>query len=274
MTRVGHVVYLHGFASSPRSSKAQFFGRQLAARGVTFSCPDLNEPSFRTLTVTRMLDQAAKAVAAAPKSPVALVGSSLGAFVAAHAAARDRSGRIDRLVLLAPAFDFGGNRLRQLGEQGIDEWRRSGHLRVFHHADGQPREIDYALYEDAARYDAFALDLPLPMLIVHGRRDETCDPAMVDAWVRAHPSADLRMVDDTHQLTSSMDEMWRASEALFGLNESADARRATLALARAKALQDLQLACDSRHRALLERTLEHLDAELRVLNAQGPKSSS
>ena len=56
-----------------------------------------------------------------------------------------------------------------------------------------------------------------------------------------------------------------------------EARRATVALARARALQDLQMACDSRHRALLEVTLEHLDAELRVLtveSAAGPKSST
>ncbi len=39
-------------------------------------------------------------------------------------------------------------------------------------------------------------------------------------------------------------------------------RRAALQLARTRAIQDLQLACDRRHRALLERTLAHLDAEL------------
>ena len=85
---VRHVIYLHGFASSPASSKAKRFGRELAARGVGFSCPDLNEPAFDTLTVTRMLDAAAGAIAEAA-GPVALVGSSLGAFVALHAADRD-----------------------------------------------------------------------------------------------------------------------------------------------------------------------------------------
>jgi hypothetical protein len=43
----------------------------------------------------------------------------------------------------------------------------------------------------------------------------------------------------------------------------AHARRQTLQLARARALQDLQTACDTRHRALLEQTIEHLDEELR-----------
>jgi hypothetical protein len=44
------------------------------------------------------------------------------------------------------------------------------------------------------------------------------------------------------------------------------ARRATLQLARASALQDLQRACNSHHRALLEQTLAHLDAELQALD--------
>jgi predicted esterase YcpF (UPF0227 family) len=57
MRRIGSAVYLHGFASSPASSKATRFGQELAALGVPCTCPDLNEPDFSTLTVTRMLEQ-------------------------------------------------------------------------------------------------------------------------------------------------------------------------------------------------------------------------
>lgn len=211
---VRHVIYLHGFASSPGSSKAQRFGRELAALGVGFSCPDLNEPSFETLTVTRMLNVVADEVARAD-APVALVGSSLGAFVALHAADRDTTGRIDRMVLLAPAFDFGGNRLRQLGEHGIDEWRRVGKLRVFHYADGRERDVGFALYEDAARYDAFAVTPRVPTLIFQGLKDKSVDPVMVEAWSRARPRVILRMLDDDHQLAQSVDSIWNESWPFF-----------------------------------------------------------
>ena len=216
MSPVRHLVYLHGFASSPGSSKAQRFGRELAARGVGFSCPDLNEPDFETLTVTRMLAAAAAEIARAP-APVALVGSSLGAFVAVHAADLDRTGKVDRLVLLAPAFDFGGNRLRQLGEHGIDEWRATGKLRVFHYAINAPKDVHFGLYEDASRYDAFAVKPRQPMLIFQGRQDASVDPVMVEQWCAARPNADLRLMDDDHQLTASVDEIWRESERFFGL---------------------------------------------------------
>ena len=205
---VRHVVYLHGFASSPASAKAARFAQELSARDVGFACPDLNEPSFETLTVTRMLAVTAREVAAAP-GPVALVGSSLGGFVAAHAAAADGTGKIDRLVLMAPAFDVGGHRLRQLGRAGVDEWRRRGTLEVLHHAYGGPRAVAYALYEDAARYDAFALSLAQPILIFQGRLDASVDPVAVEAWARTRATVTLRLLDDDHRLTASIETIWR-----------------------------------------------------------------
>jgi len=220
MSPVRSVIYLHGFASSPSSSKAQRFARELGARGIDFACPDFNEPEFETLTVTRMLGQTAAAIDEAPVGPVALVGSSLGAFVAVHAAARDAASgraRVDRLMLMAPALDFGGNRLRQLGEHGIEEWKRAGKLRVFHYAHNAERDVGYALYEDAARYDAFDVNLSLPTLVFQGTRDASVDPSMVERWSRARSNVDLRLVDDEHQLTKSIDNIWRASADLFGV---------------------------------------------------------
>ena len=81
------VVYLHGFASSPDSSKAAFFAERFAGHGVTFLCPDLNQPAFATLTVTRMLQQLDAQISALPPTDVVLIGSSLGGFVAVEAAA-------------------------------------------------------------------------------------------------------------------------------------------------------------------------------------------
>lgn len=212
---MGTVIYLHGFASSPRSSKAEKFRVEATRHGYGFACPDFNNPAFETLTVTRMLEQTAEAIAAAPADPVALVGSSLGGFVAVLTAAglagSQAAARITALILMAPALDFGGNRLRQLGEHGVDEWRRRGSLRVFHYADGVEREVGYALYEDAARYDAMQLDLPVPVLAFQGRHDASVSPATVEDWARRRPYVDLRMLEDDHQLASSADSIVQTS---------------------------------------------------------------
>jgi pimeloyl-ACP methyl ester carboxylesterase len=210
-----HVVYLHGFASSPASGKAQRFRRECEARGMSFACPDLNLPSFETLTATRMLAQAREAIEATKEGPVMLVGSSLGGFVAVHAAAQDTTGRIERLALMAPAFDFGGNRLRQLGEHGIEQWRQEGSLEFFHYAHNQPRRVWFKLYEDAAQYDAFQLRLSQPIHIFQGRLDDTVLPETVAVWAEGRPNVDLHWYDDGHQLADSIDDILSVSISRF-----------------------------------------------------------
>ena len=121
------------------------------------------------------------------------------------------------LILLAPALDFGGNRLHQLGPNGIDEWRRSGRLQVFHYGAGVERHVGFALYEDAAGYDAITLPTTRPTLVFQGDRDDSVDPAMVQQWALGRGLVDLRMVSDGHQLTDSMDLIWRESASFLGL---------------------------------------------------------
>ena len=210
-----HVVYLHGFASSPESGKAQRFKQECEARGISFTCPDLNLPSFETLTGTRMLAQAREAIEATGDGPVMLVGSSLGGFIAAHAAAHDTTGRVVRLALMAPAFDFGGNRLRQLGEHGVDKWRKEGTLEFFHYAHNQPRKVWFKLYEDAAQYDAFGLTLTQPIDIFQGRQDDTVLPATVAAWAEGRPNVELHWYDDGHQLADSIEDIVAVSISQF-----------------------------------------------------------
>lgn len=210
-----HVVYLHGFASSPASGKALRFKQECEARGISFTCPDLNLPSFETLTATRMLEQTREAIESTGSGPVMLVGSSLGGFVAVHAAAADKTGRVVRLALMAPAFDFGGNRLRQLGLTGINEWRKAGSLEFFHYADNQPRKVWFKLYEDAAQYDAFALELAQPIDIFQGRLDDTVLPSTVEAWAAGRPNVDVHWYEDGHQLADSVDDIVGISISRF-----------------------------------------------------------
>ena len=219
MTPVAHVVYLHGFASSPASSKARRFAEELAVHGVGFSCPDFNQPAFETLTVTRMLADTRRALDAARGRPVAVIGSSLGAFVAVHAAEAAWGHEIDRLMLLAPALDFGGNRLRQLGNRGLDEWRASGRLEVFHYGDNRTRYVGFELYEDAARFDAFRTQRVVPTLVYQGRQDEAVSADMVAGWAGQRRHVTLRLLEDGHQLVASMAEIWEEARVFLGLRD-------------------------------------------------------
>ena len=214
------LVYLHGFASSPRSSKARFFGQRAIGAGWAYTCPDLNEPDFAALTVTRMIDQVDAAVESYGNGPVALVGSSLGAFVAVHAAAR-RLARgaiapVDRLVLLAPALDLVSSLETDFGPAKMAAWERSGVLPVFHYGDDAMRELGWGFMPDARSYDSDAVRLDLPMLIYQGLGDDVVRPASVQRWVTARPHVTLRMVDDGHQLLGHMETMWADVATFLG----------------------------------------------------------
>jgi pimeloyl-ACP methyl ester carboxylesterase len=213
---VRRVLYLHGFASSPKSSKATFFGARFAERGVPFEAPDLNEPSFRTLTVSRMLEQVAERIGPPAAGPITLIGSSLGGFTAVAAAERHPD-RVDRLVLLAPALDFNGNRMRELGDRGLEDWRDTGELNVFHYAYGRVCPVGYELYADARRYAPMNASLSQPIQVFQGRRDESVDPDTVEQWSAARPNVELHMLDDDHQLTASLDYIWREMAPFLGL---------------------------------------------------------
>jgi pimeloyl-ACP methyl ester carboxylesterase len=212
------VIYLHGFASSAQSGKATYLGQRLRERGLDVRIPDLNLPDFSTLTVTRMLEQT-RALLDQAREPVTLVGSSLGGFVAVNAAALWPD-RVKNLMLMAPALDFSSEGLGGPGGADVGDWKRAGRLDVFHFGYGRILPIHYGLYEDARRYDAMGASLAMPILVFQGRRDTAVDPATVEAWSRRRPNVELHMLDDDHQLSSSLSFIWERLASFLGLEIS------------------------------------------------------
>ena len=212
-----HVFYLHGFASSANSTKAAFFESKLRALGLALHTPDFNDPDFSTLTITRMVEQVVAAIDALPGGgPVALIGSSLGAFVAVQTAVK-RPDRVSHMILLAPALDFGGSRMRDFGDRGLDEWKRTGQLNVFHYGYGRMLSVGYELYSDACGYDCVNTALSMPIQIFQGTRDTAVDPAGVERWARLRQNVELHLLDDDHQLGASLDRIWTESKRFLAV---------------------------------------------------------
>lgn len=209
------VLYLHGFASSPHSSKATFLASKLASRGIPVLVPDLNQPDFSTLTVSRMLEHVTELVAGST-GPLSVVGSSLGGFVAVQAA-RQHPTRISQLVLLAPALDFDGQRLSELGDRGLEAWKSSDELAVFHYGYGRMVPVHYDLYADARQYNAFETTLHQPVQIFQGRFDTAVEPATVERWAATRTNVELHMLDDDHQLLRSLETIWVEMERFLQL---------------------------------------------------------
>jgi uncharacterized protein len=212
------VLYLHGFASSARSTKAGYFQQRFTARQVPFRCPDFNEPDFRSLTMTRMLRQLEIDLVGDGRSsaPATLIGSSLGGTLAILAAAGFPD-RVDRVVLLAPAVMFAKPGHHLLPPERIEEWHRTGVLKFFHYAYGEERQLDYAFYEDSLRHDAFEAVFAQPTMVFQGMRDASVDYRSVERFTQARANVTLSLLDDDHQLTASLPRIWEGIEAFLDL---------------------------------------------------------
>lgn len=108
---VSHLLYLHGFRSSPQSAKAQLMGRYVQAHHpqVTWWCPQL--PASPRQAIDRLLG----GVADWPRGQMAVMGSSLGGFYAAWLSAQ-----LDcPAVLINPAVHPSRDLARYIGEHPV-----------------------------------------------------------------------------------------------------------------------------------------------------------
>jgi predicted esterase YcpF (UPF0227 family) len=109
--RTTHLLYLHGFRSSPSSAKAQKTAAAVTSRhpGVTWLCPAL------AVSPQQAIDQVLQAVADWPRESMAVMGSSLGGFYATWLAERFGC----KAVLLNPAIQPARDLAAQIGDQTL-----------------------------------------------------------------------------------------------------------------------------------------------------------
>jgi len=203
-------IYLHGFASSARSSKAAFFAERMAERGVALDIPDLYQGDFEHTTLTRQLALVHERVGA---GPALLIGSSLGGYLAALFAARHPD-RAAALVLLAPAFGMARRWSTLLGPEAIRDWRERGSREVYHYGDKTSRRIAYDLIADGLAYEDFPA-VPCPALVIHGRRDDTVDYRISVEFAVERPNVELVLLDSDHQLLDVLEPMWRTVQSFL-----------------------------------------------------------
>jgi pimeloyl-ACP methyl ester carboxylesterase len=191
---MNRIVYLHGFASGPLSTKARFFGARFGERGVPFEVPDLAAGDFEHLTIAGQLGVVEKACRG---ERVTLIGSSMGGYLAALYAARHAE--VERVVLLAPAFCFARRWADVFG----------GEIRtVFHYGEGRERRLDSeGLVQDAGRYEDYP-DVRQPVLIFHGTGDTVVPAHLSETFAASHANVELRLLDSSHELGDVLDVMW------------------------------------------------------------------
>ena len=182
---VSHLLYLHGFRSSPQSNKA----RQVAARvaqhhpSVTWWCPQL-PPSPREAMELLM-----QGVQAWPKDAMAVAGSSLGGFYATYVAQQTGC----KAVLLNPAVDPARDLAGYVGEQA--SW----------HDPDQKFEFRPEFIDELRAMEVGPLTDPSRYYAVIAKGDEVLDwremtARYADARIRLLEGSDHALSDFDHQI--------------------------------------------------------------------------
>jgi pimeloyl-ACP methyl ester carboxylesterase len=206
------ILYLHGFASGPASAKGRALADRFTALGVPFLRADLTPgpDGFERSTPLTMLAELDRLVAL--HRPRALMGSSLGGYLAAIAASRRPPG-LERAVLLAPAFRLFERWRASLSPEEERAWRERGR-EVDHVPSGRRRRIGWSFLEDAAKLPAYP-EVRIPMLCLAGRRDDIVPLEDVEHFVAVTPSARLVVLDDGHDLLGSVDRIFEEARAFL-----------------------------------------------------------
>ena len=206
-------IYLHGFASSPNSAKAQYIRDRFLEKHIALSVPDLNQNNFSELTLTRQINQVCQEFT---DVPITLIGSSLGGLTAAWLG--EKYPQIERLVLLAPAFGFLSHYLTRLGSETVQSWQESGFLSVYHYSEKRSLPLSYQFVLDSQKYSDHALRRSLPTLILQGQQDEVIPLTVSQEYAQSRPWVELIELDSDHGLGDALPEIWSKIQLFCNLN--------------------------------------------------------
>ena len=196
-------VYLHGFASSPQSQKAMAFTKRFTELGLPLAVPDLEGGDFKHLTISGQLQVIEKTLDSFSGASFAIIGSSMGGYLAALAA--QIRPEVKATFLMCPGFNF-IKRWRSVALSG--EIHREGDadlIRVFNYRYNKTMELDLGIFEDAEKWETVEYEKPVPTRIVHGIHDETLGIGESRNFAQKHPWASLKEVDSDHGLISHLD---------------------------------------------------------------------
>jgi pimeloyl-ACP methyl ester carboxylesterase len=207
-------VYMHGLSSARTGEKSDRLLERAQRRGRGFARFDFrghgeSSGSATDITLTELMEDTTAVLDRA--GPSLLVGSSLGALVAAWTAAR-RPDLVLGLAMLAPALGF-------LPE--IARSRQQGQPIRLRDSVGDDLIFSQRAIEDAMSYDEARLpaQLSMPIFIVHGQLDDSVPFQLSQRFFDALPNKkkDLWLVPEGgHRLNNLIDEIYDRMEALMG----------------------------------------------------------
>ena len=183
---IPHIIFLHGLMSNMEGTKAQFIENYCKVKDYNFTKFDnfghgKSSGKFVEETIsswTRGLELVLQELAS---SPVVLIGSSMGAWVALLTAIKYPE-RIKSLICPSPAPDFTEDSIwKKLPIPKQQEMQRAGVLRVSGAECGSGYLISYNLIEDARNHlllKSESININCPVHLIHGLLDSDIPPSV------------------------------------------------------------------------------------------------
>jgi len=180
---ITHLLYLHGFRSSPASNKARLMAAAVASRhpGVTWWCPAL------AASPKQAMDEVLQGITDWPKDSMAVMGSSLGGFYASWLA--ERLGC--KAVLLNPAVHPARDLAAYIGKNEM--W----------HDPAQSFMFDPAFVDELRAQEVARISHPERYFAIIARGDEVLDWREMSGH---YPGATIKLLPAGDHALSDFDQ--------------------------------------------------------------------
>jgi len=165
--------------------------------------PDLQQGNFENLTLTNQVSLVQSIIDGKPGARFALIGSSMGGYVAALAAETRKE--IEALYLMAPGFNFLNRWIENMGWDKNSFSSTPDLIRIFHYSFNREVTLNTDLFRDAIQWDSLPLIRDIPIRVVHGIHDETINIQESRDFARSRPWCQLKELDSDHGLFSCID---------------------------------------------------------------------
>jgi predicted esterase YcpF (UPF0227 family) len=192
------VIYLHGFRSSPLSSKAVMVGQDLAADGIGYACPALDIAPL--IAMGQIEAEINKALGAGHR--IRLIGSSLGGFFASAIMERHPARSQFKAALLNPAPWPARDLAPYVGD--LPAWH-SGEVLQFR-----------AQYIDDLKALEVGISDPGRYLLVAAKGDELLD---WNEMVARYPGARHHVIEGSDHGLSDFADHWPAIKSFLLMND-------------------------------------------------------
>jgi uncharacterized protein len=188
------LIYVHGFRSSPQSSKAVQLSQWMAQEGVRFECPALN---IAPLAALDEISQVLENVLSEGYQP-RMIGSSLGGFYVSWFMERHPQKSQFRAALINPACSPARDLVDQIGP-----------LQSWHGPEILQFEADYI---DDLRSMEVGLTEPHRYMLVAAKGDTLLD---WNEMVARYPGCHAHIVEGSDHSLSDFPDHWPAMKAFL-----------------------------------------------------------